>query len=82
MALQASLRQEADDRSGTFPLLQQATGKPIRFAGNVIKDLREAQAFEPPHSSRAAVSLRVIAVNHGAISMPGVAIVDYKESCP
>jgi len=29
-------------RGGAFPLPRQAAGEPIRFASNVIKDLREA----------------------------------------
>jgi hypothetical protein len=51
-------------RVGALPLPRQAVGEPIRLAGNVIKDLRESQAFEPSRSPWAEVSLRVIAVDN------------------
>jgi hypothetical protein len=44
-------------RTGTLPLAWQAMSQPIRLASNVIKDLGEAQAFEPPRGPGTEVSL-------------------------
>jgi len=51
-------------RVGALPLPRQAVGEPICLAGNVIKDLRESQAFEPSRSPWAEISLRVIAIDN------------------
>ena len=51
-------------RVGTLPLPWPAMGEPIRLAGHIIKDLCEAQAFEPRRGPGAEVSLRVIAVDN------------------
>jgi hypothetical protein len=57
-------------RAGVCALSRQTVGEPIRFAGNVIKELRKAQTFEPRRGSGAQVSLRVVAVdNHGAVPL-------------
>ena len=51
-------------RVGALPLPRQAVGEPIRLAGNIIKDPRESQTFEPSRSPGAEVSLRVVAVDN------------------
>jgi hypothetical protein len=57
-------------RACVLALPRQTVGKPIRLAGSVIKNLREAQTFELPRGLRALVSLRVVAVdNHRTISL-------------
>src|SRR5262249_18546960 len=66
-------------RAGTLPLAPlrgrrpfrafpwQAVGQPIHLPGNVIKDLREAQAFEPRRGPVTEVSLRVMAVDNDGL---------------
>jgi len=51
-------------RVGALSLSRQAVGEPICLTGNVIKDPRESQAFEPSRSPWAEISLRVIAVDN------------------
>jgi hypothetical protein len=43
--------------AGTRSLPGQAIGKPIRLTGDIIKDLCEAQAFEPSRGPGAGISL-------------------------
>jgi hypothetical protein len=57
-------------RVGALPLPRQTMGEPIRLAGNVIKDLGEAQTFEPSRSSGAEVSLQVVAVDNHRLVLP------------
>jgi hypothetical protein len=50
--------------AGTRSLPGQAIGKPICLTGDIIKDLCEAQAFEPSRGPGAEVSLQVITVHN------------------
>jgi hypothetical protein len=50
-------------RVGSLPLPWQTVAEPIQLASNIIKDLREAQAFEPRRGPGAEVSLQVITVD-------------------
>jgi hypothetical protein len=48
---------------GPLPFCGQAARQPVYFAGDIVEDLGEAKAFEPPRRSWAQVSLRIMAVD-------------------
>jgi hypothetical protein len=48
---------------GLLPFCRQATCQPIDFAADIVKDLGETKAFEPPRRSWAQVSLQIVAVD-------------------
>jgi hypothetical protein len=48
---------------GLLSFCRQATCQPVDFAGDIVEDLGETKAFEPPRSSWAQISLRIVAVD-------------------
>jgi hypothetical protein len=48
---------------GLLPFCGQATRHPVDFAGDIVEDLGETEAFEPPRRSWAQISLRIVAVD-------------------